>query len=191
MPAPVKKTMPCEFRRRAAKSSNSISVTPSSREKLFRLCGLRRLGGLRRLRGLCGFNLQDLDIEDECFSRHGVIHVEHDGLFFHLFDLDRYGLSLRASGGQDSANLLPLWRYLLFGKFLYRLRVDGTVGILGFDFNALFAADLHSHQLLFKARDDLVLSLRVLERLLAFVGLNGLSIIAGERVLHAHHGTVL
>src|SRR5207248_1244157 len=169
MPAPVKKTMPRDFRRRAAKFSNSISVTPSSREKLF------RLGGLRRLRGLSGFNLQDLDIEDECFSRHGVIHVEHDGLFFHLFDLDRYGLSLRASGGQDCADLLPFWRYLFLRKFLYGFRVDGTVGILGFDFNALFAADFHSRQLLFKARDDLVLPLRVLERLLAFVGLNGLS----------------
>src|SRR5438128_3840276 len=117
MPAPVKKTMPRDFRRRAAKFSKSISVTPSSREKLFRLCGLRRLGGLRRLRGLYGFNLQNLDIEAECFSRHGVIHVEHDGLFFHLFDLDRYALSLRPSRAQDSADLLPFWRDLSLSKF--------------------------------------------------------------------------
>ena len=120
-----------------------------------------------------------------------MIQIEHHRFVFDLMNPHGYLLPLGAFGHKYCANLQTFGWNFFFRKLLKSLRVHRTVPFLRLYFDPPFFADFHSLKPFLQTRDDLVASLGILERVFTLVGFDGLSILAGKRVLEADDGAIL
>src|SRR5437016_8492871 len=98
-----------------------------------------------------------------------MVHIEHDGIVFHLSNLSEDRLALWALPGAFRPYFPRVFGNPVLIDFLLARGIDFTIPFRGWDFDVLSVTHLEAGELFLQSRDDLMRTLGVGEWIFADV----------------------